>query len=1567
MLYRLLTFAVFLLMGTQVVYGAQCLDVFPSGYNQATGSTEQLTNFPANNSASYLTHGTTVPRGDNLYLGSTLGNKDEVYVGGISGGETTARVYFRTAVSWQNVKINQGGNPEDLIIVVDGSLSITGGQTVINAIIYVKGALTVTGAATINGALTSVGSGGGSANYNSSYITNADFNGMCDGASVPVAEYRFDETSYSGAANEVLDSVGGFHGQSFSTQPSSGKLCNAANLSASGTADYIKLDESILHGKTDFTVSLWAKSSKTTNQSILSGAGSSGSNEALMWFTNSTNFRPFIKNSNNGNLGISSIADGSWHHLVWTRSGSQNCLYRDTVLQGCKTLSTSSLNIQSLLLGQEQDSVGGRFSSSQAWEGLLDEVVVFDKAISASEITQIYTNQNSGLGYDGSARTCPVEPDPIPIANFRFDECSYEGTGNEVIDQLGNYSGTSHGGVNTILTGNIEGAVDLSSAAHHVETLIPISGNFSVSTWFKKPTATSGSRYFVLGAMQSGGDLLYLDRNNSWRWGVYNASSGAVNGSYSFSSLDNNWHHMVLVYTTNHTDLYIDGTLVDSVSKAPAGSLKFIGTSYDGVSSSSPQGFRSPLDEFAVYQQVLSSSQISTIYTNQNAGNNYDGTTRDPVDCNILPLANFQMEESSWTGSTAEVIDQTGSFNATAINGATTNTSAPALTGNPGTCGYGTFDGVNDYIELPNSFENLQTSFTVTAWIKPSNVNAGSRIFIDDENNGQKGFGFSLGDPGNGKLRFYSRGVSPISVDTTSSITPNIWTFVTAVHDSNAKTRKIYINGVAQTVTGGSTSNTYTGTWGTDSGPATIGGETDLGETNNRFTGDMDEVRVYKGALSSSQIATIYAETHPCVVPSIDHFEIIHDGTALTCDAETVTIKACTNAFGSACTLSSDSVTLDVNATGSATVTNNITFTGTTTTDIAYTTPETTVLSITNPTIVPSNAAVCNDNSAGSCNLVFADAGFRFLNGASGTSETISNQIAGTAFPIRIQAVENSNGVCTGVFTGNKTIQLAQENINPAGTSGLKFNVNGSDIDKYPSITSGVSLNFGSSSIATLPSAYYKDAGQIKLRASYSSAGVNLLGNSNSFWVRPNKLVITDTTGTTQKAGVNFDLVVTAYNSLGTNTSNITQNYSPGQLQFVAQRTAPTLLTSVDGAFTYTGSSSMLSTESSLFVNDVNLSTFSNGISSNQAKYSEVGQISVDVQDRDFGGQGITVPSSGADVLGRFTPDHFKQRVFNAGSLTSSCSLGGTTFAYSGQQDDATLTRGTINYLIDPVIEITAYNADDNVTQNYFEDVDGSPDDFMNLSASDIIISPPTTDNVAVGIDSNKLPIVGTVSTGTLSQNNLDSTDANFGNLLSKGTLHYKLSSSDHFYYQRSANALVANFDANFTLPITSIIDSDLITATSTVDVQNLSGVNIRFGRLALENSYGPETENLPQEFITQYYDGSNFVVNSDDNCTRYDVAKMTLSNKSLAPTAKIGTTGNFVAGTTKALQITAPGAGNQGEMDVTYESMSWLKFDWSNTDSLADGPYTENPSAVATFGLFRGNDRIISWREVGN
>ncbi|OYW15491.1 MAG: hypothetical protein B7Z46_00210 [Hydrogenophilales bacterium 12-64-6] len=236
------------------------------------------------------------------------------------------------------------------------------------------------------------------------------------------------------------------------------------------------------------------------------------------------------------------------------------------------------------------------------------------------------------------------------------------------------------------------------------------------------------------------------------------------------------------------------------------------------------------------------------------------------------PIAEFHLDEPIWSGAAGEVLDSAGhGYDATASNGAVTSSAGPAIAGTPGTCGYGVFDGSNDYVAVPASFPNLATDFTLTAWIRTTNnAKSGQRIFIDDQSN-TGGYGFSLGDGGTGRLRFYTRAVNPIILDTPNVIQNNTWYFVAAVADIGAKTKSLYVYNQAGTQLAYVT-QTYTGTWGADAGAASIGGENNASTENGssfRFNGNLDEVGVYKGAMNAAQLSQVMSQKRPCSIVTV--------------------------------------------------------------------------------------------------------------------------------------------------------------------------------------------------------------------------------------------------------------------------------------------------------------------------------------------------------------------------------------------------------------------------------------------------------------------------------------------------------------------------------------------------------------------------------------------------------------------------------------------------------------------------------------------------------------------------
>lgn len=154
---------------------------------------------------------------------------------------------------------------------------------------------------------------------------------------------------------------------------------------------------------------------------------------------------------------------------------------------------------------------------------------------------------------------------------------------------------------------------------------------------------------------------------------------------------------------------------------------------------------------------------------------------------------------------------------------------------------------------------------------------------------------------------------------------------------------------------------------------------------------------------------------------------------------------------------------------------------------------------------------------------------------------------------------------------------------------------------------------------------------------------------------------------------------------------------------------------------------------------------------------------------------------------------------------------------------------------------------------------------------------------------------------------------------------------------------------------------------------------DLRFGRLVLENAFGSEYQPLAVPFYTQYFvdQETGFVTSGEDGCTTVDPAtQLALSNPQTAGGAPQPGTApmNVGSGTSSAgianapflggsagLALSPPGSTGYIDIAVDASAAPWLLFDWDGDGAHDNGP----PPARAVFGQYRGNDRIIYWREV--
>ena len=969
------------------------------------------------------------------------------------------------------------------------------------------------------------------------------------------------------------------------------------------------------------------------------------------------------------------------------------------------------------------------------------------------------------------------------------------------------------------------------------------------------------------------------------------------------------------------------------------------------------------------------------------SGNSQPPTEGDGNDITTTATlyAEYRLDEASWSGSAGEVLDNSGNnLHGRAVNGADTDNTNPAKSSDPGTCGYGIFDGSNDYVVLPAAFENKQSSFTITAWINPTNTDHGSRILADDENNSQQGYALSLGDAGTGRLRFYSRGVSPVSVDTSSAvISTNTWTFVAGVHNATNKTREIYVNGVAQIVTGGGTSNTYSGNWGVDTGLASIGGETDSGETANRFTGSIDEVRVYDGALTSGEILAIYNERHACsATPTLDHYAISYSGgTALTCEPITVTITGHDSSHNPVAPGSGTIISLST-STGEGRWSNPsegiLVDNGNGNADYSFGSSASITLNFNHAS---AGAVSFNINSGSSPNegsgsedptVTFVDTGLRFIDQSNNPTSTHIAGKTASLDQLFVQAVrtDNNTGECVGVFASGTTVSLGMGAacINPSTCAGssvdIDYTSNGSSASSTlntvnsaasPDYSTTVAMEFGADSKAPF-TLVYPDAGQMQLHARYEivdGAGVGtgdyIVGASDNFVVKPAGLcVVAEDIGANSPTcsplsatcsvyatvGDTFQLTVSGRTwesdadtdyCTGTGSSNLlTANF---QLSNIALSSTVTLPAGANN-----GSLSPAA-----------ISVSSGGTATANYTIDQVGAFQFTATPPSY--LGTTIAASNSDNVGRFIPHHYR---LISSVVTPADQTGATSYSYMGQNFD-------VEYVL------RAVDASNTIMANF------------RAANNNLTIASAATYGA---IDSASASLNGRVSAGAATVTWGDSSGAtpDYGEVrvelpvtITRQT-GVTAGAADGPYAAVGLGLDILDGDSvSFS---TSDYDLDTDNSGSDESINLGSPGDIRYGRVFMPPIYGPElptTATVPIVFTTEFFNGSQFEINIDDGATTYDAWAVSCSDGTLAcslvsvsaaPASSVVIDGR----SDRSALPTSTRPGVVGDLNLGLNVDAWLQFDWDG-----DTIFTDDPSALATFGTYRGHDRIIYWREKQN
>lgn len=920
-------------------------------------------------------------------------------------------------------------------------------------------------------------------------------------------------------------------------------------------------------------------------------------------------------------------------------------------------------------------------------------------------------------------------------------------------------------------------------------------------------------------------------------------------------------------------------------------------------------------------------------------------------------VAHYAMDEAAWNGTAGEVEDSSGNNrHGTAFtpNGPTTANTTPALSGNPGTCGYGTFDGGNDYVSVPNLQNILGGTASLAFWIRTTQ--AGSNTAWEAP--GVTGVEESGG--GNDVFWGFLRGNGHIAIqkgngafaESAAAVNNGNWHHVVLTRNAATGAVQVYLNG---SFSGSATSELGVVTTAFSS----IGRIEDTGGTPVHFNGQLDEMRIYDRVLTAAEVAIVRDLRRPCDVDALNHIRITHgSGSGLTCNPSTLTIRACSNldctieyTGGVAGSLTASGATTNFSGGAGFTIPPGA---GSVTRDIQVTTPGSAVIGATAISPSPPNPVACNFGTP-ACTFMAVDSGFVF---------DVPDHVSDTIQNVTVSAVRKDDATqrCVPAFQStSKTVGFWSNYLNPA-TGTLAVNVNGGGIGGASPGT-GVNLNFNAFGEATIQ-VRYPDVGRLRLHARHDGSGdaggLVMLGQ-DELVSRPADFTVSgvqrtadsfanpaaaDAAGTAFiRAGEDITLTVTARNASGNVTPNFGKESPAEGVQLSSALVSglglsanPALGNGLIGGVAFTGG----------------LATVTN------VTWGEVGIITITPRlgDGDYLGTGDDVIGTPSGNVGRFTPHNFAVAV-NDPMFATACTAGG--FTYVGQP--FAYAPG-----LEPVLTATARNLAGNTTLNYRSSSPASQAFFRLTNGS--------LTGKAYATAEGALDVSGITGTDPVIVDN--------GN----GTATLTFSSGSGMVFTRGGP--IAPFDAEISLAI-NVIDADGVASSTNParfgqaiagnGIAFSTGKEMRFGRLRLTGASGSPVLPLRVPFEAQYWTGTFFATNTLDSCTAIATGNVGMGNY----------IGNLDSGETSVTSVTpltsgrgaivlgAPGAGNNGSVDLAINlgdgaaasacpafapstaspgNQPWLRSQWCGAS------HDRDPAARARFGIRPGADERIFMRE---
>ncbi len=580
----------------------------------------------------------------------------------------------------------------------------------------------------------------------------------------------------------------------------------------------------------DFTIETWVKRSSSA---ILTNSPFPSSPNGTIFAYGQNGYAFFIDQNTNRlgltNVGISlvssnlSITDTNWHHVAVTKSGNQVVFYVDGAADTPIIYNTTFGFTTNAAIGARGDN-----NAQNAFFGAIDELAIYNRALTASEVQSIF---NSGtIGKCKPLAT--LAPDNQVLWLAGDGDANDSAGGNN--GTLSNGAGFAVGKVGQSLT--FDGLSDQASVPHNQIT-VPhnenqnVGNQLTIEGWIK-PTTNNNSNSLLQKRTDSNVGGYILEVVNSQTIGFYIFVGGTFHALIPANSITAGvWQHVAATYDGAFMRIYVNG--IEIANQAQTGAIDSVTAPIiigrNTVVNSSYQG---GIDELGLYNRALTAAEIQSI-SNAGLAGKYKVQSTVP---NGL---------TAWYAGDGNTNDLQGANNALLQNGATY--------GN-GKVGQGfQFDGADDQITVPdNANQNGGSNLTIEAWINPTTLPHGGTIFQKRTSGNVGGYLLETTQPsGNGAsngLQFVIMiGGVYQTLNPAGILTTNVWQHVAATYDGAFM--RIYVNGVEVG------NKPQTGAIDAVNTPVVIGRNA---VNNTAYQGGIDEISLFNRALTANEIRDIY-------------------------------------------------------------------------------------------------------------------------------------------------------------------------------------------------------------------------------------------------------------------------------------------------------------------------------------------------------------------------------------------------------------------------------------------------------------------------------------------------------------------------------------------------------------------------------------------------------------------------------------------------------------------------------------------------------------------------------------